>query len=384
MNVGMTVAFDGDSRTVGYGLSKSAYNTPSCITSLTDAGCLDWPSQLMLMSALRGRNNLKYNEAIGGAAVENMNATYAANLHPYSPVVTGNPGILFEMGGINDVNNLSYTAATIEGFLTTYWATAKADGWTLVVYTLFRRGDSTAVGDSHRRAVNQWILAQAGTGAYDYVVDLDKLIQDPTDITFMQGDFIHPNAAGSYAIARATNAVLWGDGETTNISFSVPRPWIIGPSPTWQKYSFLFIANGTSSCANANGCVQVTGPDGTVYVSNAPNATSGAFEATPYLAGLFVHSARVHTTTACTGSTNLQMHDLGDARTSSTYYAANVNYSLTAAVSNTNQQIIALAANSPTMDTDTVAARLSVSSGTIDQTAAGCAFDLFLLLSVTQ
>jgi GDSL-like lipase/acylhydrolase family protein len=59
--------------------------------------------------------------------------------------------------------------------------------------------------ESVRRKVNEWIL---GGGEFDGVVDLDKVLRDPSHPTqlcpdYDSGDHIHPNDAGSAAEGNA-------------------------------------------------------------------------------------------------------------------------------------------------------------------------------------
>jgi lysophospholipase L1-like esterase len=63
----------------------------------------------------------------------------------------------------------------------------------------------TEPGEAVREAVNDWIRT---SGAYDAVVDLDRILADPTDPQRMRpeynsGDGAHPNDAGMRAIADA-------------------------------------------------------------------------------------------------------------------------------------------------------------------------------------
>ena len=60
-------------------------------------------------------------------------------------------------------------------------------------------------GEAVREAVDDWIR---GSGAYDAVVDLDRVLADPTDPARLRpgydsGDGVHPNDAGMLAIADA-------------------------------------------------------------------------------------------------------------------------------------------------------------------------------------
>jgi hypothetical protein len=56
-----------------------------------------------------------------------------------------------------------------------------------------------------RKAFNEWIR---DSGAYDAVVDLDRVFADPADpdrmrLEYDSGDGVHPNDAGMQAIAGA-------------------------------------------------------------------------------------------------------------------------------------------------------------------------------------
>lgn len=206
--LGADTWFDGDSLSAGYGLTHSADLTGSCRTSLTDATCLEWPSQLLLLPSLSGARS-KHNLAISYGTISQAQTRYTASIHPVSPVVTGLPGILFLYCGSNDLV-IPSSAATIEALLATYWSGAKADGFTMVAFTVAPRGDSgtTAAEDAVRIAVNAWIRDQWRSGAFDYLVDMDKIMSNTHDLTLMQADFVHPNATGHYLQARSVNSIL--------------------------------------------------------------------------------------------------------------------------------------------------------------------------------
>ncbi|MBV9379177.1 MAG: SGNH/GDSL hydrolase family protein, partial [Streptosporangiaceae bacterium] len=66
-------------------------------------------------------------------------------------------------------------------------------------------GYYTAAGEAKREAVNAWIRT---SGAFDGVIDFDKLMRDPADPLMMKpaydsGDHLHPNDAGYRAMAGA-------------------------------------------------------------------------------------------------------------------------------------------------------------------------------------
>jgi len=74
-------------------------------------------------------------------------------------------------------------------------------------------GYYTAAGEVKRQAVNHWIRT---SGAYDGVIDFDKVIRDPAHPTQMlpaydSGDNLHPNDAGYQAMANAIDLALFRD-----------------------------------------------------------------------------------------------------------------------------------------------------------------------------
>jgi lysophospholipase L1-like esterase len=63
------------------------------------------------------------------------------------------------------------------------------------------------VGEATRQKVNQWIRTG---GAFDAVIDFDKVTRDPSDPTRLQAafdsdDHIHPNDRGNAAMADAVS-----------------------------------------------------------------------------------------------------------------------------------------------------------------------------------
>jgi lysophospholipase L1-like esterase len=69
--------------------------------------------------------------------------------------------------------------------------------------------------EEKRQAVNRWIRTG---GAYDAVIDFDKVLRDPTSPTRMlpaydSGDHTHPNDLGSQAMADAVHLSLFGDDD---------------------------------------------------------------------------------------------------------------------------------------------------------------------------
>jgi len=69
----------------------------------------------------------------------------------------------------------------------------------------------TESGEAIRQAVNQWIRT---SGAYDAVLDFDKVVRDSADPKRLRreydpGDHVHPNDAGNAAMAAAIDVSLF-------------------------------------------------------------------------------------------------------------------------------------------------------------------------------
>ncbi|MFE6780127.1 SGNH/GDSL hydrolase family protein [Streptomyces sp. NPDC057702] len=85
---------------------------------------------------------------------------------------------------------------------------AKAKGLKVIGLTLIPfkgAGYYTDRGETKRDAVNEWIRT---SGAYDEVIDLDKVVADPADRdrllpAYDSGDHLHPSDAGYRAMAEA-------------------------------------------------------------------------------------------------------------------------------------------------------------------------------------
>jgi lysophospholipase L1-like esterase len=92
----------------------------------------------------------------------------------------------------------------------------KAYGCTILPFegSLIGPGFYTAKKEAKREEVNHWIRT---SGAYDAVIDFDKVVRDPTHPkrllpAFDSGDHTHPNDAGYKAMGQAIDLALFSTG----------------------------------------------------------------------------------------------------------------------------------------------------------------------------
>jgi len=175
----------------------------------------DYPSVAFGLANLTGSGNTKTNLGVGGYTVPNIMADYAANVRPLSPSVTGKAGYLFVDIGTNDAAS-SVAATTIKANLASYWATAQADGWNLVAFTLIPMAGNPA-SRNIRADVNAYI--RASNTLWDFLVDVESLLPDPYNSNQFQLDRLHPTDGGYATIANAVNQAL---GVRGNMLASVP------------------------------------------------------------------------------------------------------------------------------------------------------------------
>ena len=147
--------------------------------------------------------------------------------------------------------------------------------------------------------------------------------------------------------------------------------------PQWKKYSMVKIANGVGGCANANGCWRVNSD--TPVAAAAGTTQSVALFSLP--ANGYVTAFRIKTSTACTGPATLTT-GLGTTSSSGLFMATS-GYNLKTAVAATNvTTAVPLAMGSDTASAVNVVASITSTVSNIDQTAAGCAADFWVLWGV--
>jgi lysophospholipase L1-like esterase len=204
-----TVVTFGDSITDGYNTPTGAYAT--------------WPDDLA--RRLSGRQPFGVvNAGIGGnrvlTDVPNIWQGISA-IKRFGHDALGQPGIrdVILLEGINDIGNNAGPNGTpltaqdlIDGYRNLI-AQAHAAGVRIIGATMlpdYGNGYYSVSAESIRQAANNWIRT---SGAFDGVIDFDKVMQDPANSvalnpSFDSGDHLHPNAAGMQAMANAIDLQL--------------------------------------------------------------------------------------------------------------------------------------------------------------------------------
>lgn len=192
---------------------------------------------------------------------------------------------------------------------------------------------------------------------------------------------------GYYPYMRGNVVSATGTGSINITMYGYKTPALIGLNvkttvPQWVKTSWLYVANGTSGCANANGCWVITKTNGITSTVSATAATTQTVAVTPPTANFWVGGWRVVPTVQCTsGATGLVVKFIGDNDALSNYGSPGTD--LTAAISALHVTSGSASGSNDIAATQTATVTVGVTSGTIDQTAAGCAFYVALQVSTT-
>ena len=169
----------------------------------------DWPAQYVKLPIM-ATSGTNVNTAINGRILQNLIDKYATEVHPFRPAANGGtPCVTAVFIGANDlfpIEHGSYggTAESYYSALSAHWRTAKADGMTVIAFTIMSRSDNNMPREKLRQDINS--LIRSGTD-YDYLVDTAALLTDPTDKKFFV-DGLHPSLAGNIKIARTVQSAL--------------------------------------------------------------------------------------------------------------------------------------------------------------------------------
>lgn len=185
--------FEGDSLTVGV--------TPG----------LDYPSLAMLLPPFHG--GVKFNVATTMEGIEEITADYATQVSPRRPNgTTIKKAYLFLWIGANNYPYNGTHPMSASAFIDAwddYIIQAKADGFTVVAFTVVRRNDapytSTTTDEPRRLQINQHIRS---SDLYDALVDVDLLFPNPEDGTFFLPDKVHLQDVSNLLLARVVAATV--------------------------------------------------------------------------------------------------------------------------------------------------------------------------------
>jgi hypothetical protein len=190
------IVFEGD--------SLSDPNGVSPITSTTT-----WPYYLTNNYAWAGVTN--YNQAVAGETVVQMLAEYATEVYPYRPS-GGDQVILFIEGGLNDQGG-GASPTTIYNNLKTYWAAARADGFTVVAFTVTNTIFMSSTQFAEIITLNK--LIRSDPTLYDHLIEWDTIFPSPFDET-RYFDGVHLTADANSRLAGEINRALTRNSSTLN------------------------------------------------------------------------------------------------------------------------------------------------------------------------
>jgi hypothetical protein len=240
-----------------------------------------------------------HNECIGGQILEGMVASYGSLVRPYSPAVTGQPAILsFSLVG-DDFPNIcpsgcEYTGASYEAGLSSFMATAIADGFQIEYLLSWpAAGRMSNVENQVRNDIDTYMTPVSQGGAntqVTWIINSLSFMNDPGSMlcgpmanqACYQADGLHESAAASAMIAALVQA--------NHLSSWNPFPGYLGVEgvnangpvtlltsvPVGATYSVQILAQPTGqSCAvtNGSGTVTANGANVQVACSNLPPTT---------------------------------------------------------------------------------------------------------------
>jgi len=220
------------------------------------------------------------NLGVGGRHLTDILATYSIDAHLLSPAVTGCPGTLFILAGINDCGIGSSGSAIYANFVT-LCGTARADGYTVVAMTI---PDATArlaqyPGNPYyvdMVNLNNLIIA-SGTSLhpiFDFLVRFDLAVPGfCNDPYYVHGD-IHQTDLGNYSLANAILQTLiytpgsgigngFPGGLTGNNYTRIPAKEAFTPS-----YLFTTTTNSAGECV-------ILSYNGAASIVNIPPVING-------------------------------------------------------------------------------------------------------------
>jgi hypothetical protein len=167
------------------------------------------------------------NVAVSGQnAYDMLYNRYTNFVQPCKPAGTTN-AILFAWGGANDVFYATNNADAIIAILSNYWSVAKADGFTVVAFTIPDRGNYTAgtatdMAQQTKSQVNAFIR---NSSLWDYLVDVANKFPI-ANTRYYFSDSIHFTTNSARAIADLAFSAITKPKESPNTSGDVDPRYI--------------------------------------------------------------------------------------------------------------------------------------------------------------
>lgn len=180
------------------------------ITAQQPSPAGSYDNVLVGLSAFDGKAT-RHNVALNGDTLvadggnPGITSEYPSQVAIYKPSITGIPAILFVRIGSNDLINAGsgFNVTTFMANLEAYWAQAKADGFTVVAFTITPRMDYPAT-EPFRLAVNKLIRKST---TWDHLIDPALMFPDWTD-TDLYSDGVHPTSKANVLLAKSINAMF--------------------------------------------------------------------------------------------------------------------------------------------------------------------------------
>jgi lysophospholipase L1-like esterase len=164
-----------------------------------------WPDALPTYVPAFAVTPWTINYGIAGERVSLMVTHYMTEAHVNRPV-GGAVGTFLLHGGGNDLAD-GVAPATVYGDLSSLWASARADGYTVVALTVLPRTGGWGPSGSQAAADALNALILSDPTRYDRLVRADLVLPAPLNTAWYL-DTTHPTVLGAQLLAQAVAAVL--------------------------------------------------------------------------------------------------------------------------------------------------------------------------------
>jgi peptidoglycan hydrolase-like protein with peptidoglycan-binding domain len=187
--------------------------------SLTASSSIKWPTQLLKLGLRQFSSATVFNGGEVGDKASSMVGEYAKEGHAHQPSA-GQNAYFFLWAGTNDLAGSNDTPETIYANLKKLWASARADGFKVVAFTVKPFGAINGTPrDADRVKLNQ--LIQSDPSLYDYVVRADLVLPNWKNLTYFSTDGTHLTEGGNKKIMIEVATVL--SGTTTVTTMDTPQ-----------------------------------------------------------------------------------------------------------------------------------------------------------------